>query len=165
VIDDNDLQAIEDRVFAAGELWRLDHDERGIPFVRLRLPSGTEEDELRVMRETELAAEGDVSFIAHAADDIRALVAAVRSRAHLSADKVGSIDRRVSMASPGPWKLYLESEGGLGGCNVISVSSENDEPDMYLWVGSDLAPDAIWEFVAAARQDIPRLLMELHSVT
>jgi len=29
---------------------------------------------------------------------------------------------------------------------------------MYLWIGQDLAPSAIFRFVAEARQDVPALL-------
>lgn len=38
------------------------------------------------------------------------------------------------------------------------VSESDGEADMYLWMGADLAPAAVFRFVAAARQDRPGLL-------
>jgi hypothetical protein len=55
--------------------------------------------------------------------------------------------------------VFLESDGGGSGSNVISVS-DAEEPDLYIWRGEQLASDADFEFVAAARQDIPQLLAE-----
>jgi hypothetical protein len=46
---------------------------------------------------------------------------------------------------------------------VIWVSDRDDEPDLYLWMDSEPAPNDDWEFVAHAREDIPRLLEQLSS--
>jgi hypothetical protein len=71
---------------------------------------------------------------------------------------MAEISRRCEQASPGPLTASLDSDGGLGGCNLITVSAEDDQPDMYLWCKDQLAADADFVFVAGARQDIPRLL-------
>jgi hypothetical protein len=46
----------------------------------------------------------------------------------------------------------------MGGDSVIVVSESDSEADMYLLIGRDLAPSAIYRFVAEARQDLPALL-------
>lgn len=99
------------------------------------------------------------------------LIDALSGGATLSSDVLEHMHARCSRASPGPWLVSLESDGGVGGCNVISVSYDDDEPDLYLWRGeeltahaaADLAADADFEFVAAAREDIPRLIAEAMS--
>ena len=40
------------------------------------------------------------------------------------------------------------------------MSESDHEPDLYLRLGAGLAPDADFEFVAIARQDIPCFLAE-----
>jgi hypothetical protein len=71
--------------------------------------------------------------------------------------------------SPAPWIPSLESDGGVGGSNVIRVSHDDDEPDLYRWHGADwafryddVASDADFEFVANARQEIPAMLAALN---
>ena len=65
---------------------------------------------------------------------------------------------RISSARPGHWTPFIESDGGIGGCDVIRVSEGDSEADMYLWLGPDLAPSAVFRFVAEARRDLPALL-------
>jgi hypothetical protein len=88
------------------------------------------------------------------------LLAHLRGEAQLIRTELDEIEGRASCASPAPWIPFLESEGGLGGCSAIGVSDRDDEPDIYLWVGECLAPDADFAFVAAAREGIPRLVAE-----
>jgi hypothetical protein len=50
----------------------------------------------------------------------------------------------------------------VGGCNVITLGLPGSHPpDLYLYHDRDLAPDEDWEFVAAARNLVPRLVAEL----
>ena len=75
----------------------------------------------------------------------------------LSPVELAEIEARCRAASPAPWTAFIEADGGLGGCDVIRVSEQDNEPDLYLWFGLgllDLAPSANFRFVAAARQDI-----------
>ena len=39
-----------------------------------------------------------------------------------------------------------------------------EEQDLYLWRGDDCAPDPDWVFIAAAREDIPRLVEAVRSL-
>jgi hypothetical protein len=51
--------------------------------------------------------------------------------------------------------------GGLGGSSVIWVTDGDEVPDLYLWLDGRPASGADFEFVAEAREDIPRLLAAL----
>jgi hypothetical protein len=111
-----------------------------------------------VKRDLDDAAEGDLRFVGGALADMRRLVEAVRMGERLSGEEIGLIDSRVRGASAAPWTAFIESDGGQGGCDVIRVTDQDDQPDMYLWFDNDLAPSAFFRLVAAARQAIPRLL-------
>lgn len=77
-----------------------------------------------------------------------------------------AIEARVRAASPGPWTSYVEGRDHWGGDDFIRISEQDDQPDMYVsrhGPGSALRPasTADQDFIAAARQDIPRLLAEI----
>ena len=82
----------------------------------------------------------------------------LESGSQLSAEDAAGIGLRVASASPGPWTAFIESDGGIGGSDVIRVSESDSEADMYLWMGQDVAPSEIFRFVAEARQDVSALL-------
>ncbi len=158
-----DVRVISDRLAAlSGEEWALGYDSDGVAAVSVRGRDGGEQM-LRVKREFQNASVADVVFIAHARNDVRRLLAALRQATPMSADELSDIEHRMDEISPGPWMVSLESGGGLAGCNVITVSHEDDEPDMYLWLEGDLAPDPDWVFAAHARHDIPMLLSAARS--
>jgi hypothetical protein len=87
----------------------------------------------------------------------------VRGDGRCTPEELAAIRNRVDNASRPPWRAFLKSKGGLGGDSVIWVSEEDSEPDLYLWIDSEPAPDPYFEFVAAARQDLPDLLEEAQS--
>jgi hypothetical protein len=155
---ESDLQAIEARVAqATGDRWELGQDIDGNAVVRVRWDDGRSEV-MRVTRDGSPADRGDVEFIANARGDLELLVAAVRGHRVLVGDEEREIARRLAQASPGPWRAFVGSDGGLGGCDVISVSDADDQPDLYIWLTEKLAPGDDFKLVAAARQDIPHLL-------
>lgn len=125
---------------------------------RILVRDGVGQVELRVTRDRDPAGDGDVLFVGHAFSDLPLLLEALESGSLLSAEDATGIGMRVASASPGPWTAFIESEGGIGGCDVIRVSENDDEADMYLWIGPDLAPSSVFRFVAEARQDVPALL-------
>jgi hypothetical protein len=66
------------------------------------------------------------------------------------------IERRCAAATPGPWKFVAESRIHDTGDNFIKTEREN----IYL-SGATVADH---DFIASARQDIPRLLAEVRSL-
>lgn len=155
---------------ASGSFWTLWRDEAGNPMVCVAFPDGHEEL-LRVTRERAPASAADVEFIAHARQDVERMVEGLRGAVELTTEELQDIDTRCRRASPGPWMVSLESDGGAGGSNVITVGFDDSEPDLYLWRGGDwsswrhddVASDGDFEFVASVRQDIPKLLEALRS--
>jgi hypothetical protein len=64
-------------------------------------------------------------------------------------------------AAPAPWVAFVEGPG-IGGDSMIRVDGIGDfPPDMYIMYGREIAPSADIEFIAAARNYMPRLLAEL----
>ena len=63
------------------------------------------------------------------------------------------IEMRANLATPGPWVEYLEARDKISGSDVISTQGE----DIYM-PGASMAD---YEFVAHARQDVPKLLNEV----
>lgn len=125
--------------------------------VKMLTRQGASQVELRVTRDGDHAGDGDVLFIGHAFSDIPRLLEALESGSFLSSEDAAEIGMRIASASQGPWTAFLESDGGIGGSDVIRVSDSDSEADMYLWMGADLAPSAVFRFVAEARQDLPVL--------
>src|SRR6266516_7184450 len=164
MLRDDELAGIEARAQAtSGDRWLLARDADGTAIVRIEFGGG-EAKVMRVMRDTAPASEDDVAFVAHARDDVDHMVRAARGEAQLSAEDLRAVAARSDAASPGPWTAFIARHGGVGGSNVIWVSEKDDQPDLYLWLGPKIAPDDDFEFIAHARQDIPRLLGELRKV-
>lgn len=64
-----------------------------------------------------------------------------------------AIEERVAAATGGPWTSVIEGRDQFGGSSVIITAGE----DLYLNGGTAADQD----FVAHARQDVPRLLAEI----
>jgi hypothetical protein len=118
---------------------------------------------MRVTRDRKPASGEDVEFIGRVRDDIDRLLGQIHGTLQLDEVELDVIEGRCERASAAPWKVFLEDDGGVGGSNVIWVTDRDDEPDLYLWLGDELAPSADFEFVAAARQDVPALLAAARS--
>jgi hypothetical protein len=73
--------------------------------------------------------------------------------------ELDAIEGRCVRASPGPWTAFLSP--GLGGPEFIRVSERDAEPDMYVDRDGSPAAAADLDFIAGARQDVPRLLAEV----
>jgi len=84
----------------------------------------------------------------------------------LTNEELDIIEARAAAATPGPWESSIEGRDHLAGDGFIRTGGLNDDaPDMYvtLWFGVRKvpAPPADLDFIAAARQDVPRLVAEL----
>jgi hypothetical protein len=97
-------------------------------------------------------------FLAHAKEDVLRLLEAIREARPLPAAELDTIAARAEAAGPQPFELFLYA--GRHDDNLIWVggSQHDEEPDLYLWRGDDLAPDPDWVFIAHAREDIPQLV-------
>jgi hypothetical protein len=76
---------------------------------------GASQVELRVTRDWDPAGAGDVLFVGHAFSDIPRLLDALESDSALPAEDATEIGVRIASASPGPWMVLLESDGGWAG--------------------------------------------------
>ena len=71
----------------------------------------------------------------------------------LTDDDIQEIKKRYDQATPGPWKSYVEGREEMSGSDFIMTGGE----DIYL-TGATVADQ---DFIARARQDIPRLIVEI----
>ncbi len=154
------LEAVSARLSAvSGDRWEVVKAEQGAG-IEVMWASG-QRIAMRATRELAPASQADIQFIGHARSDVERLLQAIQGKAVLSPEEITWIEARCRAASPAPWRAFIEAEGGLGGCDMIQVSDQEDEPDLYLWLGPNLAPSADFRFVASARQDIPHLIAVL----
>jgi hypothetical protein len=83
-------------------------------------------------------------------------------REPLSDAELAAIAARAAAASPAPWEAFVEGRDHLGGDDFIRVGGlDDDEPDMYVLRDRTPASAADLDFIAHARQDIPRLVAEV----
>jgi hypothetical protein len=68
-------------------------------------------------------------------------------------EEIADIAARESRATAGPWKSYVESRDHLSGSDFIMTGGEDIE-----LTGATVADQ---DFIANARQDIPKLLAEI----
>lgn len=67
-------------------------------------------------------------------------------------------ETRAAAAQPGPWKFWVEGRDFDGGSNFIQTGSGAERGEDIEMSGATVADQ---DFMAAARQDIPRLLAEV----
>lgn len=68
-------------------------------------------------------------------------------------DWLDAIQARAEVTTPGPWRSYIEGRDHWGGADFIQTASDDFE-----FVG---ATHADQDFIAHARQDVPRLISEI----
>ncbi len=150
--------AIEARLIAVGRgHWHVVMTPDESISVRINDPDGRE-SVLRVTREERPASAADVRFIGHVPEDLRRLLNHLRARVEVSLEQLDEIEDRVRHASLGPWRAFLKSKGGVGGDSVIWITERDDEPDLYLWINEEPAPDSYYDLVGCAHQDLLELL-------
>jgi hypothetical protein len=76
--------------------------------------------------------------------------------------ELDEMDRRVGAASPAPWESSVEGRDHESGDSFILIGDLDDaQPDMYVSHDGVPAPAADLDFIAHARQDVPRLIAEV----
>lgn len=71
----------------------------------------------------------------------------------MSDDELAAIQKRCDAATAGPWKAYIEDRDHESGSSFIQTAG----PDIEM----SGASNDDYDFIANARQDIPRLLDEV----
>jgi len=74
----------------------------------------------------------------------------------LSESDLTRIQKLCDAATPGPWKAYVEGRDHESGSSFI----QTDRDDIEM-TG---ATDGDYDFIASARQDIPRLVAEVRAL-
>jgi hypothetical protein len=78
----------------------------------------------------------------------------------LSTQELDKLEELVEAASAGPWTVFAGP--GIGGDDFIRLGGDDDTvPDMYVRHEGKPAPVADLDFIAAARNHMPRLLAEV----
>lgn len=76
----------------------------------------------------------------------------------LNDDELARIEKRCNAASPGPWISHVEGRDHTSGSSFIQTgTSERRGQDIELTGAT--AEDQ--DFIASARQDVPRLIAEI----
>lgn len=73
-------------------------------------------------------------------------------------EELEEIRLRCEAATPGPWKSFVEGRDHTSGSNFIMVGERGNRGDDIELAGATIADQ---DFIAHARQDIPRLLDEI----
>lgn len=76
----------------------------------------------------------------------------------LSEKEIQEIELRVDQAQNGPWKAYIEGRDHESGSSFIKTGSEEDPGVDIKLIG---ATNADIDFIANAKQDIPKLIKEI----
>lgn len=68
------------------------------------------------------------------------------------------IELRCSKAQNGPWKAFIEGKNHQSGSNFIMTGEGDQREEDIELLG---AIEADYDFIAHARQDVPKLLLEV----
>jgi len=80
----------------------------------------------------------------------------------LTDDELRELAELVEAASPAPWESFVEEREPIGGSSFIRLGGFDDsQPDMYVSHDNRVAPAADLDFIAAARNYLPRLIAEV----
>jgi hypothetical protein len=77
----------------------------------------------------------------------------------LTESELFQIEQRVQKASKGPWRSFIEGRDHTSGTNFIMTGEQGQRGQDIEPLGATIADQ---DFMAAARQDIPLLLAEVH---
>jgi hypothetical protein len=78
--------------------------------------------------------------------------------AGMTEEELKAIKARCEAATPGPWKSYIEGRDSTGGSDFIMTGEGTTLGDDIELTG---ATQADQDFIAHARQDVPKLLAEI----
>lgn len=86
----------------------------------------------------------------------------------ISDEELDAMAQRVAATWAGPWESFVEGRDHVSGDSFIRTGHpDHDSPDIYVtlsfWGDGPPRPGRVadQDFIAAARQDVPRLLAEV----
>ncbi|MDN3657234.1 hypothetical protein QWZ08_16410 [Ferruginibacter paludis] len=79
----------------------------------------------------------------------------------MTEDELNEIEHRLNQTTPGPWKAYIEDRDHESGSSFIMTGPENRRGEDIELYGATIAD---YDFIANARQDIPRLLKAIREL-
>ncbi len=86
----------------------------------------------------------------------------------LTDSELEAIEARAAAALPGPWRAFIEGRNHDSGSDFIQTGGVDDSaPDIYVTLSyhgsepEDVPQPADWDFIAHAREDVPRLVAEV----
>jgi hypothetical protein len=71
-----------------------------------------------------------------------------------------AMQQRIDATGKAPWRGYIAGRGDSFDSVITVGGTEEDEPDTCVYRGRAVAIDAEFIFIAAAHQDVPRLMAE-----
>ena len=81
---------------------------------------------------------------------------------HVSDAELDELRRLCSAATPAPWRAMVEGRDHSAGDSFIMIGREDDrDEDMYVSRDSGPASTPDLDFIAAARNYLPRLIDEI----
>lgn len=80
-------------------------------------------------------------------------------RDEMTDEELDEIERRCEAARHGPWRSYAEGRDHESGSNFIMVGSDDGARSKDIELSGATVEDQ--DFIAHARQDVPRLLAEV----
>lgn len=79
----------------------------------------------------------------------------------LTDEEIDQIEQRVNQAQPGPWKAHIEGRDHESGADFIMTGTDDRRgEDIEIIAGTA----ADFEFIANARQDIPKLIETIRAL-
>jgi hypothetical protein len=79
----------------------------------------------------------------------------------LSEAELRDIENRIAAARSGPWKSFVERRDHTSGSSFIMVGEGEHRGEDIEFTGATVADQ---DFIAAARQDVPRLVAEIRTL-
>jgi len=79
----------------------------------------------------------------------------------ITEEELKQIEHRVNSAQPGPRKAYIENRDHESGSNFIMTGTDEQRGNDIEMDGATIAD---YDFIANARQDIPRLIDEIRKL-
>lgn len=82
----------------------------------------------------------------------------MKEEAYISVQELNEIRQRCNSATAGPWRSYVEGRDHTSGSNFIMTGEGDSRGEDVELTGATVADQ---DFIAHARQDMPKLLDEI----